>query len=75
LAGFSVYSNLGQASGLLFFATGWGKESGVDLGRVIFSGTTDRSGAFLSSALGASLASALSANSMAKITANFMMSS
>jgi hypothetical protein len=45
------------------------------LGRVIFSGTADRSGFFLSSALGASLAKALNANSMAKITANFMMSS
>ncbi len=74
LAGFSLYSNLGQASGLLFFPTGCGKESGVDLGRVIFSGTADRSG-FLSSALGASLAKALTAHSMAKINAYFIFTS
>jgi hypothetical protein len=49
---------------------GCGKDSGVDLGRVIFSGTADLSG-FLS-ALGGSLANALNAHSMVKTTINFM---
>ena len=41
---------------VLFFSNGWGKDSGVALGRMMRSGTTDLSGAFLSVALGGSLA-------------------
>jgi hypothetical protein len=44
------------------------------LGRVIFSGTTERSN-FLSSALGASAAVALNANIAAKINAYFISTS
>ena len=56
LESLSLYSYLGQTSSVLFFSNGWGKDSGVDLGRVMRSGTTDLSGAFLSFALGGSLA-------------------
>ncbi|MFY8079348.1 MAG: hypothetical protein ACOVN1_00720, partial [Limnohabitans sp.] len=46
LLGFSLYSNLGHALGLLFFSTCFGNESAVGLGRGMRSGTADRSGFF-----------------------------
>jgi len=73
LPGFSLNSNLGQALGLLFFSTCCGNESAVGLGRVMRSGTADRSGFFLSSALGASAALALNAIRMIPKNTNFIL--
>jgi hypothetical protein len=72
LPGFSLYSNLGQAPGLLFFSTGCGKESGLGLGLVMRYGTADLSGAFLSPAFGGSAANAFKAHSMVTIKTIFM---
>jgi hypothetical protein len=57
---------------LLFFSTCCGNESAVGLGRVMRSGTADRSGFFLSSALGASAALALNAIRMSPKKTNFI---
>ena len=59
--------------GLLFFSTCCGNESGVALGRVMRSGTAERSGFFLSSALGASDALALNAIRMTHKNTNFIL--
>ena len=69
---FSLYSYLGHTSSALFFSNGCGNESGVALGRVMRSGTAERSGFFLSSALGASAALALNAIRMIPKNTNFI---
>jgi hypothetical protein len=72
LESLSLYSYLGHTSSALFFSNGCGNDSGVALGRVMRSGTADRSGFFLSSALGASAALALNAIRMIPKNTNFI---
>jgi len=70
---FSLNSYLGHTSSTLFFSNGCGNDSGVALGRVMRSGTAERSGLFLSSALGGSADLALNANRMIPKNTNFIV--